>query len=81
MLLPVAAVFAGVVAYAFRRRILAKLLGLPPPRNQVAVEQQLTIPMSDGAELMADHYAPQAVRCSLRHHVPLSGIHEAARAY
>ncbi|MBN1485473.1 MAG: CocE/NonD family hydrolase [Chloroflexia bacterium] len=50
----------GAAGYTFRRQILARLLGLPPVRNDVVVERGLAIPMPDGARLMADHYRPRA---------------------
>lgn len=37
---------------------VSRLWGLPPASNDVLVEQDLRIPMRDGAVLLADHYAP-----------------------
>jgi putative CocE/NonD family hydrolase len=34
---------------------------LPRPRNQITVERDLQVPMSDGTILLADHYIPVAV--------------------
>lgn len=45
--------------FPFRRRLLARLLRLPPPRYPIRVEKALRIPMADGLHLAADHYAPQ----------------------
>jgi len=35
---------------------------LPRPRNQITVERDVQVPMSDGTILLADHYIPVAVR-------------------
>lgn len=56
----------GLVLAAFGmqrlgRWILARGLGLPPPRYRVAVERNLRVPMPDGVVLLADHYAPRAL--------------------
>ncbi len=53
-----AAVAVGL--YAARRRLIARLLGLPPAPYSVAVERGLPVPMRDGATLKADHYFPKA---------------------
>jgi len=42
-----------------RRKALARLLRLPAPRYEVAVERNLAIPMPDGVALRADHYFPR----------------------
>jgi uncharacterized protein len=42
-------------------RVLARTWSLPAPRNRVAVERDLQVPMSDGALLLADHYIPVSV--------------------
>ncbi len=42
-------------------RILSRAWSLPPQRNQVTVDRDLKIPMSDGTVLLADHYIPVAV--------------------
>ena len=39
-------------------RALARLLGLPAPTTAYTVERGLRVPMRDGVELVADHYAP-----------------------
>jgi len=39
-------------------RALARLLGLPAPTTEYAVNQGLRVPMRDGVDLVADHYAP-----------------------
>jgi putative CocE/NonD family hydrolase len=38
---------------------LAGALRLPPPTTDYSVERQLRVPMRDGVELIADHYAPR----------------------
>ncbi len=51
---------AGWGLYRLRRRLLARLLRLPPPRNDVVVERGVRVPMPDGVSLAADHYRPRA---------------------
>lgn len=46
--------------YRFRRRLVARLLRLPPPRCGVKVERNIPLAMPDGVHLLTDHYAPQA---------------------
>jgi len=41
--------------------LLARAWSLPPQRNQVAVDRDLKVPMSDGTILLADHYIPVPV--------------------
>ncbi len=41
--------------------MLSRAWSLPPQRNQVAVERDLKVPMSDGTVLLADHYIPVPV--------------------
>jgi uncharacterized protein len=41
--------------------MLSRTWSLPPRRNQVTVERDLEIPMSDGTVLLADHYIPVPV--------------------
>jgi len=48
-----------VVLYLCRGFIIARLLGLPPPRYKVKIEKNIKVPMPDGVELMTDHYIPQ----------------------
>lgn len=43
-----------------RRAILARLLGLTPPRHAVDVERAIPVPMPDGVRLLTDHFAPRA---------------------
>src|ERR671921_554243 len=45
--------------YHYRRRLVSRLLGLPPALHEVAVERGLRTPMSDGVELVADRYRPR----------------------
>ena len=42
-------------------KMLARAWSLPPQRNQVMVERDLPVPMSDGTVLLADHYLPVSV--------------------
>jgi putative CocE/NonD family hydrolase len=46
--------------YRIRRQILARLLRLPPARNDVVVARGVRVPMPDGVALVADHYRPRA---------------------
>jgi putative CocE/NonD family hydrolase len=50
----------GIGLYALRRRVIARLLNLPPARFRVGVERDLRVPMPDGVGLYADHYFPLA---------------------
>lgn len=45
--------------YRYRRRLVSRLLGLPPALHDVDVERGLRIPMPDGVELVADRYHPR----------------------
>jgi uncharacterized protein len=42
-------------------KMLARAWSLPPQRNQVMVERDVQVPMSDGTVLLADHYLPVSV--------------------
>jgi putative CocE/NonD family hydrolase len=42
-------------------RLAARAWSLPPQRNQVAVERDVQVPMSDGTVLLATHYIPVSV--------------------
>ncbi len=42
-------------------RVAARAWSLPPRRNQVAVERDVQVPMSDGTVLLASHYIPVSV--------------------
>ena len=42
-------------------KMFSRAWSLPPQRNQVAVERDVQVPMSDGAVLLADHYLPVSV--------------------
>ena len=42
-------------------RLAARAWSLPPQRNQVAVEHDVQVPMSDGTVLLATHYIPVSV--------------------
>ncbi|MEH3142937.1 MAG: CocE/NonD family hydrolase [Mycobacterium kyogaense] len=39
---------------------LSSLLHVPPPSTEVDVERGLRVPMRDGVDLVADHYAPRS---------------------
>ena len=42
-------------------KVATRAWSLPPQRNQVAVERDVQVPMSDGTVLLADHYLPVSV--------------------
>ncbi len=42
-------------------KLAARAWSLPPRRNQVMVERDVQVPMSDGAVLLATHYTPVSV--------------------
>jgi len=42
-------------------RLVSRAWSLPPPRNKVAVEHDVAVPMSDGTVLLASHYLPVSV--------------------
>ena len=42
-------------------KMLSRRWSLPRPRNQITVEHDVQVPMSDGTILLADHYIPVAV--------------------
>jgi putative CocE/NonD family hydrolase len=46
--------------YRKRRALLARRLGLSPSRYDVEVTRDIAVPMPDGVQLLADHFAPQA---------------------
>jgi len=46
------------MAWQSGHRALTRLLGLPAPTSHYHVQRGLRIPMRDGVELLADHYAP-----------------------
>lgn len=50
---------AALILYGARRRLIARLSGLPPARYGVAVERGVPVPMRDGVTLKADHYSPK----------------------
>ncbi|RMG77435.1 MAG: CocE/NonD family hydrolase [Chloroflexi bacterium] len=49
-----------LIAYRFRRWIIARILRLPNPTTNVSVKTGLHIPMQDGIKLAADHYMPSS---------------------
>lgn len=58
----IALLISGLAAaglYRYRRRLVSRLLGLPPAPHDVAVERGLRVPMPDGVELVADRYFPR----------------------
>ncbi len=59
----IALLISGLTAaglYRYRRRLVSRLLGLPPALHDVAVERGLRVPMPDGVELVADRHFPRA---------------------
>lgn len=46
------------MAWQSGHRTLTRLLGLPAPTSHYIVHRNLKIPMRDGVDLVADHYAP-----------------------
>jgi predicted acyl esterase len=42
-------------------QLAARAWSLPPRRNQVTVERDVQVPMSDGTVLLATHYVPVSV--------------------
>ena len=57
VLLFLALAVAGL--FLLRRRLLARLLRLPPPQHAVGVERAIPVPMPDGIHLLTDHYWPK----------------------
>jgi len=43
-------------------RVLARVLRIPPPTTGYTVERGVRVPMRDGIDLLADHYAPATAR-------------------
>ncbi|MGV0992872.1 MAG: CocE/NonD family hydrolase [Mycobacterium sp.] len=73
-------------------RAISRALRLPPPTTGYRVHRGLRVPMRDGVELLADHYAPDThhplgtilVRCPYGRSFPFSFIYAqiyAARGY
>jgi len=59
----IALLISGLTAaglYRYRRRLVSRLLRLPPALHDVAVERGLSVPMPDGVELVADRHFPRA---------------------
>lgn len=52
----------GVGLYRYRRKLFGRLLHLRSSRHEVTVRRGLQIPMPDGINLVADHYAPKGDR-------------------
>jgi putative CocE/NonD family hydrolase len=57
---PASALPPGPTSVAFSK-VLTRTWSLPQPRNQVRIERDIRVPMSDGTVLLADHYLPVAV--------------------
>ncbi len=51
---------ASLGLYRSRRRLIGRMMGLPPPHYDVAAEWNIRVPMRDGITLATDHYAPKA---------------------
>ena len=49
----------SAMAYAWCRRILALLLGLPPSKYRAARQHDVRVRMPDGVHLVLDRYAPR----------------------
>lgn len=43
-------------------KVASRILGLPPHETDFTVQHGLRVPMRDGVELIADHYAPVTAR-------------------
>jgi len=86
----------GVASRLSAKRIashaLSRVLHLPPPTTGFTVERAVRVPMRDGVDLLADHYAPKTadprgtllVRCPYGRSLPFSslfGTVYAARGY
>jgi uncharacterized protein len=69
-------------------RALARALKVPPPTTDFTVRRAVAVPMRDGVDLVADHYAPQTstpagtvlVRCPYGRAFPVSSVLGAAYA-
>lgn len=48
-----------LILWRLRYQLLARVLHLPSPTNQVSVDPGIAIPASDGISLYADHYSPR----------------------
>jgi len=67
---------------------LARALKVPPPTTDFTVRRAVAVPMRDGVDLVADHYAPQTsnpagtvlVRCPYGRAFPISSLLGAAYA-
>ena len=88
----VAGVASRLTAKHVASHALSRLLHLPPPTTDYTVLRGLPVPMRDGVDLVADHYAPRTgapagtllVRCPYGRSFPFSslfGAVYAARGY
>jgi uncharacterized protein len=48
----------GSRLHRYGDRVVNRLLKLPPPRNGYTIRRGVRVPMRDGVDLLADHYAP-----------------------
>lgn len=39
-------------------RVLSRMLRIPPPTTRYTIDRAVSVPMRDGIDLLADHYAP-----------------------
>ncbi len=49
----------GTVLHKTTRRAISRVMRMPAPTTEFSVHRDLRVPMRDGVELLADHYAPQ----------------------
>ena len=56
------AIVFGVGAYILRRRMIARMMKIQPPRYGVKATRGLSIPMKDGVKLSADLFQPKGER-------------------
>ncbi|MCP4167366.1 MAG: CocE/NonD family hydrolase, partial [Chloroflexi bacterium] len=52
-------VMFGIFLFLYRRALIARMLGMPPPLNAVNVQRDIPVSMPDGVRLPTDHYAPK----------------------
>ncbi|MEE8373868.1 MAG: CocE/NonD family hydrolase [Dehalococcoidia bacterium] len=52
--------FTCLLTYHYRRSLIARLMGLPPPVHGAAVRRNIPVPMPDGVQLLIDLYSPRA---------------------
>ena len=59
-ILALGSALSALAMYAYRRRLIARWLDLPPAKFSVGVRRNVRVPTSDGVTLATDHYAPRA---------------------